>query len=467
MRARVTLKQLSAIRCVTFVIISSLNVQSSFLVPLSALASSAETNQAAAIEKLRRQRKYEQALDLVNQAIKLHPHDWQLLRSRGDILLCLNRAPKAISDYNQAYKTKPDMPDMGDFFASRGTAYRITDNFDAALADLNRSLRIRPNHPRALANRAQTNIESGHWEKAAPDILLAEKQPDLTADDACDLAWACNRLSNPQQTLKLADIAIRLEPELARAHRCKATALRKLFKPKSALAEIETALRLGDRDYFTYYLRACIFKEMFNYDQALIDLEKSIKAAPDEVLPYELRAVIYKQIGEDPKKIAEDLTRVVKAKPWDIDALRHRSEAYFDSLQYDLALKDLNKVLQVDKKSALCHQRRAEIYLLTGKPSLAIPDLTEAIALDPHQPRHLILRGKAYAMLKQYKTAINDYSASIKLVPYIGEAYRQRAKAYRLSGNAALAAKDEQLAKRMDTEFFDGALFRSDRRKFH
>ena len=88
------------------------------------------------------------------------------LNNRGVTLADVKRYEEALADYNRSLELRPDHPVT---LTNRGNTYTHMEKYELALADHNRSLELRPVHPDALYNRGITYYHMGKYELALAD----------------------------------------------------------------------------------------------------------------------------------------------------------------------------------------------------------------------------------------------------------------------------------------------------------
>jgi tetratricopeptide (TPR) repeat protein len=96
----------------------------------------------------------------------------------------------------------------------------------------------------------------------------------------------------------------------------------------------------------------------------------------------------------------------------------------------------------MENDSAQTHVNQASDYLNDSQYDLAISECTKAIELDPNLYIAYINRASAYSMKGQYDQVVNDCNMAIQLVPDLPLAYLSRAMAYRSLGRKNEALKD-------------------------
>ena len=74
-----------------------------------------------------------------------------------------------------------------------------------------------------------------------------------------------------------------------------------------------------------------------------------------------------------------------------------RGIAYGEKGQYDQAIADFNKALEIDSKSASAYYNRGIAYLNKGQFDWAIADFNKALEIDPKSASAYYNRGICYA----------------------------------------------------------------------
>ena len=108
----------------------------------------------------------------------------------------------------------------------------------------------------------------------------------------------------------------------------------------------------------------------------------------------------------------------------------NRGYAYRSKRQYDEAIADLTKAIEIDPRDADAYNNRGYAYRRKGQLDQAIADLTKALEIDPKLVNAYSNRGAAYEDKKEYERAISDYSKAIEIDPGDADYYNGRAWAY-------------------------------------
>jgi tetratricopeptide (TPR) repeat protein len=111
-------------------------------------------------------------------------------------------------------------------------------------------------------------------------------------------------------------------------------------------------------------------------------------------------------------------------------AYNDRGVAYLRKKQYDRAISDFTKALDINPKHHHAHYNRGIAYLDKRNYDEAISDLNKAIELDPTNPEIYYERGFAHLLKNQNDKAIADFNQAITLNPRYAKAFNDRGWAY-------------------------------------
>lgn len=123
----------------------------------------------------------------------------------------------------------------------------------------------------------------------------------------------------------------------------------------------------------------------------------------------------------------------------------NRGNAYNFKGQYDTAIEDYDKSIQIDPNYASAYGNRGAAYGSKGQYDRAIEDYNKMIELDSNNAIPYGLRGNAYRSKEQYDRAIEDYNKAISLNPH-GIHYSNRGLANWKIGDRNRAIADWQKA---------------------
>jgi tetratricopeptide (TPR) repeat protein len=120
---------------------------------------------------------YDKAIDDFNEAIKLRPNYPNALNNRAVAYRNKGDLDHALADYDQAIALKPDY--LAAYY-NRGLALDDKGEYQRAVADFTLVLQADPNNPLVLFRRSQALLKKGDIEAAKADMAAARAiRPDI------------------------------------------------------------------------------------------------------------------------------------------------------------------------------------------------------------------------------------------------------------------------------------------------
>jgi tetratricopeptide (TPR) repeat protein len=123
-------------------------------------------------------------------------------------------------------------------------------------------------------------------------------------------------------------------------------------------------------------------------------------------------------------------------------ALVSRGIAFHKQKDWDKAIADLGKAVELDPKDSNAIYNLGVVYEHKGDGDLAIADYTKAIALNPKDPDAHFARGNVYYDSDDFDNALKDYQMAIKLNPKHAAAILGRGLTYEQLGKPDKAEPD-------------------------
>jgi len=145
-----------------------------------------------------------------------------------------------------------------------------------------------------------------------------------------------------------------------------------------------------------------------------------------------------------------DLTRAIELDPKTAWRYGLRSEASRAKGDLDGALQDLTRALELDPSEVLGYAQRASIHFQREEYDLALGDYSKILELDPDNLTALRNRAAAHFRRGDFEDAVRDYSEAIDRAPDNVTAYGFRAYTYERSGQLAAAIADYEKAVELD-----------------
>ena len=137
-----------------------------------------------------------------------------------------------------------------------------------------------------------------------------------------------------------------------------------------------------------------------------------------------------------------DYTRAIELDEKNAIAIASRGQAYGLINRYEEALADFTRAIELDEKYAGAIALRGATYQLMKRYEEALADFTRAIELDEKYAGAIALRGGTYRSMKRYEEALADFTRAIELDEKYTGTIGQRALTYYLMGNFDQALQD-------------------------
>lgn len=158
--------------------------------------------------------------------------------------------------------------------------------------------------------------------------------------------------------------------------------------------------------------------------------DDNISKAPDNPRPYNSRGIEYSKRGDNDLAL-KDFNRVLELNPNYVNALGNRSKHYELSGEFEKAIEDYSHAIEVDKNNR--HQwysKRSRLYHLLKNYDAAVNDLSEAISARPLYLQYYMARGKTYYNMGDMVNALNNYNMIIQLNRNFAPAFFERMNTY-------------------------------------
>jgi tetratricopeptide (TPR) repeat protein len=142
-------------------------------------------------------------------------------------------------------------------------------------------------------------------------------------------------------------------------------------------------------------------------------------------------------------KAIADFSKAIELNQSNPDHWRRRADVYTNMKQWEKAVADYSKAIELRPDAWWIWKRRFKAYVQLGQQDKGLADYSKLIKLKPRNAKVRVSRGDCYySHLKDYPKAVEDYSAAIELDPNFTEAWYSRGRAHGALGQFDKAAQD-------------------------
>ena len=167
---------------------------------------------------------------------------------------------------------------------------------------------------------------------------------------------------------------------------------------------------------------------------------------------YFIAVVIPSATGDTPEDVRERLSDPVRIGEKVAGFYVKRGQIYSEDGNFELAIADLSRAIELDPDSPDRYYDRANLYRLAGEYDLAVADMTIAIKYAPDDPYLYGSRAKLHREAGKYEQAIADLTIAIQIEPEGTDFYEFRGSMYLRIGDIDRANSDFLQAIAVDPE---------------
>ncbi len=142
---------------------------------------------------------------------------------------------------------------------------------------------------------------------------------------------------------------------------------------------------------------------------------------------------------------------IIRRNPRDDQAYNRRAIAYRLLGNYESAIRDLTRAIEIDP-DASWYGNRGYTWLEMGQFQKAIDDYDQSLRINARNTNVYTRRGWGYVCLKQYDRALADFNTALRLDPKFSAAYVNRGVVWERKGQYDKALEDMNRAYALDPE---------------
>lgn len=243
----------------------------------------------------------EQALESYRQALVLRPDFFEVLVNMGDLLLQMGRTDEPLALLEQAIRLRPDDAAA---LNNRGNALQALKRHEEALQSFERVLQLLPGNPDVLNNRASALLSLGRFAEAADACRQALAQRADHVPALLNLGRAQAGQDLLEEALQHYDAALALQPAHFDGWRERAALLAGLRRYREARESLGKALALNADSWSDWADLGSILLRLGRPQDALEACDRALALQRNDAALWATRGLALQFLGRDTQAAA-------------------------------------------------------------------------------------------------------------------------------------------------------------------
>lgn len=373
------------------------------------------------------------AVKTFNRVLALSPRDALSRSMRGRAWARIGKFKQAFADFDNAIKHDTTCADAYLSRALTSAALGLTDlsleDAKKALANTDAFSNRLDRHERLRRAELHSLLRNDKLATSEAKGLVATYKEKHDVETLLLLANANILLGDMKESIRLVNNAIASEPRCPDLYLLRSYLYLSLNEFNKAISDADVYLKSQPAHPYALYLRATSNLYLASEKATVLnDLNGAIQQMPTFALAIKQRAAAYHHYNEYQNAV-RDWTRYLELNPSDQAALAERAHSYGHLEKWTEALKDTTASIAL-KPTMRAYEVRAWTHNDSGQFKSALDDFAMAIKLEPKVARNYFSRGMCNRENKRYKDAIADFTRSIELDSKNAIAYCARGSAF-------------------------------------
>lgn len=270
-------------------------------------------------------------------------------------------------------------PDNPQIYFQLGVLFYITDNQKAAIAAYHKTLELKPQHPNAEINLAQSYL-------ILSDIVLAEKALVRAIQKNTRDLFAYEKL----------------------------TQIYLSYKDTVAAEEvILKGLKINPESVYLIYEYANILKRRGKYENAIVAFEQALKLQKNNIEIIGNLGELYR-LTKETEKSEQKFKEALKLNS-KIDWIHlFYSDLLSQQKRFDEALNQLDIVLEQSSDNFYAHLKKAYVYYHQKDFAKALEFINNAIELNPKSLNQYVVKGDVLLKLGKFNESVDIFSQVVE-----------------------------------------------------
>ncbi len=415
-----------------------------------ALAQSAQDRIASIADALRSQQ-FDQALELLQPALKQFPGNVELWTMQGVAYAGRGQKKEALSSFRNALKISPDI-----IPALQGAAQIEYEAGSAAgIPLLQHLLRLRPRDATTNAMLAVLEYQGGNCKAAVQYFAASETVFDSKPDGLHAYATCLVKLRRFDEAVSVFKKSLALSPEDRQERLLLSSVQLMAHKPQDALATLDPLMGRTSADAASLDLASAAYEDAHDTEKAVDTLRRAILLDPQNVnlyLDFAAISATHQSFQVGINVVNEGINQQPKAAP----LYFARGVLYVQLAEYDKAQIDFETAYSLDPNQSLSAAAQGLAEVQQNDLDRALANVREKLLRKPNDPILLYLQADVITQKgaepgsSDFQTAIRSAKKAVALRPTLEPARVVLAKLYLQAGQYSEAALECRKALEID-----------------
>ena len=320
--------------------------------------------------------RYEEALQVYNQALQIRPDYGEAWKRKGDALQELKRYRESLEAYEQAIQIQPD---YWEAWLGRGMTLDSLRRYGEAIKAFKKVIELKPKHWEAWNSIGNIQIKLQQYSEAIASFEKVIKLESKYGQAWYQHGWALQNLRRYQEAVKSYDKAVALQPNSPSSWYQRGNSLMNLQKYKEAVTSYKKAVQFRPNFPQAWYSQGIALNHLKKYKEAVIAFDQAVKFKSDYY-----------------------------------EAWYHRGWSFHQLKRYEEAISSYDRAIKVKNNDAQVWYNRGNSFYNLNKYPEAISSYDRAIAIKSNHYQAWNSKGNALFNLEKYQNAIASYDQALR-----------------------------------------------------
>ena len=334
------------------------------------------------------QKKYQEAVDLLAKAEKIHPNDSSIQYNLAKALMDCGFDKESLPHHQKAVQLAPNNQDA---WFNYGKACSNLAHHDEALKQFDKALSLKPDYGEALLNKANT----------------------------------LHMLKKYNEALICFDRVLGSSPENIEAWSGKGLTLHELERYGDAITHFDQALSISQNDLAARYYKSNTLYVLKHYEDSLINFNYALELYPEYAELWSNKGMVLKELKLF-KEAINHFDTALTLKPDYAEAWSNRGIVLYELKQYEESISNYDQALGLKPNYAEAWSNKGISLCAIQAHEEAINHFNKAINLKPDYAEAWSNKGIVLYELKQYEESIATYDKALSLRPNYPEAWSNK-----------------------------------------